>query len=131
MRISDWSSDVCSSDLPVPPQTPEEEGRLQDLEIENDDLVAALETELADGTPEAEAANDRLEAIEREVDEIEAGCSAIDPGVKTRLGTFVYIGADGTPRGHARLFSEQPIREPARLGSGGDPGAGAAGGGGA
>src|SRR3546814_12617556 len=84
MRISDWSSDVCSSDLPVPPQTPEEEGRLQDLEIENDDLVAALETELADGTPEAEAANDRLEAIEREVDEIEAGCSAIDPRSEER-----------------------------------------------
>src|SRR3546814_7027326 len=70
-----------------------------------------------------------LEAIEREVDEIEAGCSAIDPEVKTRLGTFVYIGADGTPRVHARLFSEQPIREPDGLGAGGDTGAGATGGG--
>src|SRR3546814_18014699 len=71
-----------------------------------------------------------LEAIEREVDEIEAGCSAIDPEVKTRLGTFVYIGADGTPRVHARLYSEQPIREPDGLGAGGATGAGATGGGG-
>src|SRR3546814_17813893 len=126
MRISDWSSDVCSSDrtwvdvdliedlagqklaaaaaelvvseglafatpvlgtsvpydlerqlhqyhAPVPPQTPEEEGRLQDLEIENDDLVAALETELADGTPEAAAANARPAARDRAVARAEEG----------------------------------------------------------
>src|SRR3546814_11228122 len=92
------------------PQTPEEEGRLQDLEIENDDLVAALETELADGTPEAVAANDRLEAIERQVDEIEAGCSGLDPEVKTRLGTVVLLGADRSDERRGRQQGVQTSR---------------------
>ena len=89
-----------------------EQLRVADLSAEKDDLVEQLETSLSEGTPEAEAANDRLDEIERELDEIEAARKAIDPAVKAQLGTFVYIGGDGQARVHARLFSERPVVDP-------------------
>lgn len=94
------------------PLTEEEQARVEALGVENDDLVTALETELVDGTPEAEAANDRLDAIERELEEIDEARKEIDPAVRAQLGTFVYIGGDGEPRVHTRLFSEKPVIDP-------------------
>ena len=94
------------------PLTDEEQTLVEDLGRENDDLVTALETDLTEGTPEAQAANDRLEAIEREIDEIDAARHAIDPAVKAQLGTFVYIGGDGQVRVHARMFSEKWVVDP-------------------
>ena len=93
--------------------TDDEQARVEQLASENDALVQALETDLAEGTPEAEAANDRLEAIERELDEIEEARNIVDPGVKAQLGTFVYIGGDGQARVHTRMFSEKPVVDPA------------------
>lgn len=92
--------------------TGEEQVRVAELSAENDDLVEQLEGTLSEGTPEAEAANDRLDAIERELDEIDAARRAIDPAVKAQLGTFVYIGGDGQARVHARLFSDKPVVDP-------------------
>src|SRR3546814_5025308 len=43
MRISDWSSDVCSSDLTAPPPTPPASGR-GELEPAETALLAALDT---------------------------------------------------------------------------------------
>lgn len=94
------------------PLTDEEQAIVEALGVENDDLIQALETDLVDGTPEAEAANDRLDAIERELEEIDAARKAIDPAVRAQLGTFVYIGGDGEPRVHTRLFSEKPVVDP-------------------
>ena len=94
------------------PLTDEEQTRVDDLSTENDDLVEQLEGTLCEGSPEAEAANDRLEEIERELDAIDAARKAIDPAVKAQLGTFVYIGGDGQARVHARLFSEKPVVDP-------------------
>ena len=94
------------------PLTDEEQLRIDELTAENDDLAEQLEGSLSEGTPEAEAANDRLDKIERELEEIDAARKAIDPAVKAQLGTFVYIGGDGQARVHARLFSEKPVVDP-------------------
>ena len=92
--------------------TDEEQIRVDALSAENDDLAEQLEGTLSEGTPEAEAANDRLDEIERELDEVDTARKAIDPAVKAQLGTFVYIGGDGQARVHARLFSEKPVVDP-------------------
>ena len=94
------------------PLTDEEQARVDDLSAENEDLAEQLEGSLSEGTPEAEAANDRLEEIERELDDIDAARKAIDPAVRAQLGTFVYIGGDGQARVHARMFSEKPVVDP-------------------
>ncbi|WP_267347117.1 ParB/RepB/Spo0J family partition protein [Sphingomonas sp. GM_Shp_2] len=99
----------------------DEAARVEALGIENDALAEALATELSDGTPEADAANERLDAIERELEEIDAARKAIDPEVKAQLGTFVYIGGDGEPRVHTRLFSEKPVIDPKSGVTTGDP----------
>lgn len=92
--------------------TDEEQARIDALSAENDDLVEQLEGSLSEGTPEAEAANDRLDEIERELEEIDGARRAIDPAVRAQLGTFVYIGGDGQARVHTRLFSEKPVVDP-------------------
>ena len=94
------------------PLTDDEQVRVDALEVENDTLVDQLETELVDGTDEAEAANARLEEIERELDELDAARKVVDPEVRAQLGTFVYIGGAGTVRVHTRMFSEKPVVDP-------------------
>lgn len=94
------------------PLTEAEQVRVEALEMENDTLVDKLETELADGTEEAEAANARLEEIERELDDLDAARKVVDPEVRAQLGTFVYIGGDGAVRVHTRMFSEKPVVDP-------------------
>lgn len=94
------------------PLTEEEQVRVDALAVENDALVEQLETELSDGTEEAETANARLEEIERELDELDATRKVVDPEVRAQLGTFVYIGGDGAVRVHTRMFSEKPVVDP-------------------
>lgn len=106
------------------PLTDEEQARIEALGLENDALIEALETDLAEGTPEANAANDRVETIEREIAEIDTARKTIDPGVKANLGTFVYIGGDGEARVHTRLFSEKPLADPRAGGAASGNGAG-------
>jgi ParB family chromosome partitioning protein len=97
---------------PARPLTEEETARVQELGCENDALVAQLEQELSEGSAEAETAEARIEAIERELDEIDDARHDIDPALKAQIGTFVYIGGDGEPRVHTRLFSEKPVVDP-------------------
>jgi ParB family chromosome partitioning protein len=97
---------------PARPLTEKETARVQELGCENDALVAQLEQELSEGSAEAEAVEARLEAIERELEEIEDARHDIDPALKAQIGTFVYIGGDGEPRVHTRLFSEKPVIDP-------------------
>ena len=94
--------------------TDEERSRLAALEAEADDLVEKLESELVDGTADADAANDRLAAIEAEIDDITDGCTEIDPDIRAQLGTFVYISQDGETRVHSRYYSEKPVIDPNR-----------------
>ncbi|WCT75775.1 ParB/RepB/Spo0J family partition protein (plasmid) [Sphingomonas naphthae] len=94
------------------PLTEEEQVRVEALAVENDALLEQLETELSDGTEEAETANARLEEIERELDELDAARKVVDPEVRAQLGTFVYIGGDGAVRVHTRMFSEKPVVDP-------------------
>ena len=89
--------------------TEDETARVEALSAENDALIDQLEQELPDGSAEAEAANARIEAIERELETIEDARHEIDPAFKSQIGTFVYIGGDGEPRVHTRLFSEKPV----------------------
>jgi len=97
---------------PARPLTEEETARVQELSSENDALVAQLEQELSEGSAEAETAEARIEAIERELEEIDDARHDIDPALKAQIGTFVYIGGDGEPRVHTRLFSEKPVVDP-------------------
>ena len=92
--------------------TEDETARVEALSAENDALIDQLEQELPDGSAEAEAANARIEAIERELETIEDARHEIDPALKSQIGTFVYIGGDGEPRVHTRLFSEKPVVDP-------------------
>jgi len=92
--------------------TEDETARVEALSAENDALIDQLEQELPDGSTEAEAANARIEAIERELETIEDARHEIDPALKAQIGTFVYIGGDGEPRVHTRLFSEKPVVDP-------------------
>ena len=92
--------------------TEDETARVEALGCENDALIDQLEQELPDGSAEAEAANARIEAIERELETIEDARHEIDPALKSQIGTFVYIGGDGEPRVHTRLFSEKPVVDP-------------------
>jgi ParB family chromosome partitioning protein len=92
--------------------TKDETARVEVLSAENDALVDQLEQELPDGSAEAEAANARIEAIERELETIEDARHEIDPALKSQIGTFLYIGGDGEPRVHTRLFSEKPVVDP-------------------
>lgn len=92
--------------------TEDETARVEVLSAENDALIDQLEQELSDGSAEAEAANARIEAIERELETIEDARHEIDPALKAQIGTFVYIGGDGEPRVHTRLFSEKPVVDP-------------------
>ncbi|VXD03323.1 ParB family protein [Sphingomonas sp. T1] len=92
--------------------TEDETARVEVLSTENDALIDQLEQELPEGSTEAEAANARIEAIERELETIEDARHEIDPALKSQIGTFVYIGGDGEPRVHTRLFSEKPVVDP-------------------
>src|SRR3546814_3126654 len=56
----------------------DEQDRVDSLSDEGDALIRELETELEDGTPEAEAASVRLADIERELDAIEAARTMVD-----------------------------------------------------
>lgn len=92
--------------------TDEERARVEALSAENDRLVEQLEQEFVEGSAEADLAENRLSEIERELDDIEEARSEIDPALKAQIGTFVYIGGDGAPRVHTRLFSEKPVVDP-------------------
>jgi ParB family chromosome partitioning protein len=76
----------------------DEQDRVDSLSDEGDALIRELETELEDGTPEAEAASVRLADIERELDAIEAARTMVDDAVKDQLGTFIYLALTA-PRG--------------------------------
>lgn len=97
---------------PARPLTDEEQVRVEVLAAENDHLVELLEGELPDGSTEAETANARLDEIERELETIQDARREIDPALKAQIGTFVYIGGDGEPRVHTRMFSEKPVVDP-------------------
>ena len=98
--------------VPARALTEHETARVEVLSAENDALIDQLEQELPDGSAEADAANARIEAIERELETIEDARHEIDPALKAQIGTFVYIGGDGEPRVHTRLFSEKPVVDP-------------------
>lgn len=97
---------------PARPLTEDEQARVDSLSAENDLLVEQLEDDLSDGSAEAEAANARLDEIERELETIEDARREIEPALKAQIGTFVYIGGDGEARVHTRLFSEKPVVDP-------------------
>ena len=92
--------------------TPDEQARYDGLIAENDTLVGQLEDDPFHGTPEADAAQDRIEAIDGELDALSDGCLTVDPALMPQLGTFVYIGPDGDTRVHTRYFSEKPVVDP-------------------
>jgi len=92
--------------------TENEQVRVEILSAENDQLAAQVEQELPDGSTEAETANARLSEIARELQTIDDARRAIDPALKAQIGTFVYIGGDGEPRVHTRMFSEKPVVDP-------------------
>src|SRR3546814_19195904 len=59
MRISDWSSDVCSSDL--------RNAQVRML----DDMILELDAEIADSFPDVAELDDKLEALQAELGQLE------------------------------------------------------------
>ncbi|MBB4087549.1 ParB/RepB/Spo0J family partition protein [Sphingomonas carotinifaciens] len=116
---------------PARPLTEDETARVERLSTENDALVDQLEQEFSEGSAEAQAAEARLTEIERELENIDDARHDLDPAVKAQVGTFVYIGGDGEPRVHTRLFSQKPVVDPHAPPkvAGGSDGSGADGGG--
>jgi len=92
--------------------TDEEQARVDALAAENDNLVEQLETVIDSESPEGEAANARIEAIDRELDAINEARISIPPEIMAQLGTFVFIGQDYDVRVHSGYFSERPVVDP-------------------
>src|SRR3546814_14722537 len=92
----------------------DEQERVDSLSDEGDALIRELETELEDGTPEAEAASARLADIERELDTIEASRTMVDDAIKDQLGTFIYLAPDGRPRVDSRTEGGREGKEGGR-----------------
>lgn len=91
---------------------PEAIARLDALADEREQLAGDIEhEELSD--EEIAAKDNRLEAIEREVEALRDAPREIAPELREKLGTFVYIGRDGQPRVHDGLFSEKRLNRPA------------------
>src|SRR3546814_14643053 len=90
----------------------DEQERVDSLSDEGDALIRELETELEDGTPEAEAASARLADIERELDTIEAPRTMVADAIKDPLGNSHSMAPDVSPRVHSRLITGSDIRPP-------------------
>ena len=77
------SASFTSITRPPAPSPRTRPARVEALSAENDALIDQLEQELPDGSTEAEAANARIEAIERELETIEDARHEIDPALKS------------------------------------------------
>src|SRR3546814_20217463 len=91
MRISDWSSDVCSSDLP----TAEEEARCAEIEAEMNSIAESAD-ESDDGITEDE--EQRYRELESELSGIQNRPAVLTEDQKAAALAFLVIGEDGQPR---------------------------------
>src|SRR3546814_12853245 len=104
MRISDWSSDVCSSDL-----QPEVDLALLQAGLEHHDARAVAEAVLAAGTFTAERLADRVEVVVvvRQLGHVH---QAIDLG----LVQFAEQAESGDAADHAADLTAQVLFHPRR-----------------
>lgn len=110
--------------------TEDEEIQIDTLSDENDELIDQLNGGLEHDSPEGQAAMERHETIEAELERINNARYEVDPDLKGQLGTFVLIGQDGEVRVHTRFFSEKPVVDPKAPSSTGKTGSGGTGDGG-
>src|SRR3546814_6446802 len=120
MRIRDWSSDVCSSELTIPattipysetfqltrlvgepaPLAPEVEARKAEIEAE----LAEIEGQAEEADGYTEEQSERIEALEEEIGAIIDTAEVITDEQKASAIAYVMIGKDGQPCVYAELF---------------------------
>src|SRR3546814_4070818 len=121
MRISDWSSDVCSSDLSDPAAlTDTESARAEALTAEGNAIEAEYED--VEELPEDVAA--RIDAIDDELAGLIERPRTYDPREMGIAGAFVSLDTDGSlyiQRGWVRAEDEPQVEaEPGDEGVEGD-----------
>jgi ParB family chromosome partitioning protein len=89
----------------VPPLTDEESARVEALESEIGALVAMLEDEQTDDAARTDA-EDKIRALDQEIDAITHKPPVIDPELKTQLGTFLLLDHEGRPKLDAGFYAE-------------------------
>jgi ParB family chromosome partitioning protein len=89
----------------TPPLTNEESARVDELEAEIGELVGILEDEESDDADRADA-EEKIAALDREIDAISDKPPVIDPEVKAQLGAFLLLDHDGRPKLDSNFYAE-------------------------
>src|SRR3546814_20289323 len=123
MRISDWSSDVCSSDLATPGMThsdlhafqraprerrepiKREAQRIEKLQAKLHELAEAVDAALdAEDEDKADALQEEGEAVGAQLQALEDGLQDYSPNVKAAAGAIVPIDRNGQTVIHRGLI---------------------------
>jgi ParB family chromosome partitioning protein len=89
----------------TPALSDEESDRVEALEEQIGELVGVLENEESDDAARADA-EEKIAALDREIDAITDKPPEIDPEVKAQLGTFLLLDQDGRPKLDASFYAE-------------------------
>jgi ParB family chromosome partitioning protein len=88
-----------------PPLTDEESARVEALEEQIGELVGLLEDEETDEAARSEA-EEKIAALDREIDAITDKPPVIDPELKEKVGTFLLLDHDGRPKLDVAFYTE-------------------------
>jgi ParB family chromosome partitioning protein len=88
-----------------PPLTDEESSRIETLEEQIGELVGILEDEESDDAARADA-EEKIRALDQQIDAITDKPPVIDPELKGQVGTFLLLGHDGNPRLDDSFYAE-------------------------
>ncbi|HEX5259806.1 MAG TPA: ParB N-terminal domain-containing protein [Sphingomicrobium sp.] len=93
--------------IPVdkPPLTGEESARVEALEEQIGELVGVLDDEESDEAARAEA-EEKIRALDGEIDAITDKPPVIDPELKAQIGTFLLLDHDGRPKLDSGFYAE-------------------------
>jgi len=92
------------------PLTDEEEARIEAAHAEVLELNAIIDDEDVPDDARREA-EEKAEALEREIADVRDKPAILDEALKTKLGTFLLLGDDGVPRLDAVLYREPEPEE--------------------
>src|SRR3546814_17108105 len=112
MRISDWSSDVCSSDLPIRELENVEDTLRPVVVIEQHELRGAVEVLVLTALERPEKSNKATDAeAERNRDQIGGHAHWVASRVERKSGVKGRSGSVGVELGGGRIVKKKTIRE--------------------
>jgi ParB family chromosome partitioning protein len=94
----------------TPPLTDEESARVEALESEIGEFVGLLEDEETDHAARADA-EEKIRALDREIDAITDKPPVLDPEVKAQLGAFLLLDQEGRPKLDTAFYAEVTANE--------------------